>query len=280
MVSEDIMKEILYLDVYFLLNAAVCFVSLLCASRILSAPCKMWRCTVAAVYGGGVSCLALLLAPPVPAALLLGIAAPLPAVFFCFGGGSGKRFFLLCLFTLVTGIALGGLCEVVFYYAAFFGEGERVSLGVFLFLLFFALGAWTMWGRVLRKRLDTAVVSMSVSLGEKRVDLYALVDSGLFLQDPVSGRSVVLVKAACLEELLSASDLLSLRAGLVPRGMVNVPMTTAAGEGSLAAFCPDEAVLFSARYRKKHKKISVLIAVDLTPGAFAGCSGLVPLSVL
>lgn len=274
------MHRALYLDSYLLLNFLMDGAALLITARILTARLKWYRLLFASALGAAFSLFPLFLPRwgLIPAALGF-----LPMDLVAFGKAPPRRFFLSCLFQCLSSLVLGGAVEALYYYAGKAGEAHRVTPGVFLFCLCLGLGAFSLWGRSTRRRLESCVVSITVRRGENRADTYALVDSGCLLREPVSGDPVILMKAEAARALFTPGELAALergdaRAGL---GLLAVPLRTASGSGVLFGFRPTLVGLHHRAFKKAYRETSrAVVALDFSGGAFAGCSCLVPLSMI
>ncbi len=271
-VSEDVMAENVYVDLYFFINAVLDLVALLIAGLAASERAKIGRVLAAALLGGAFSVIELFL--PIGINLAAGLLFFLPMVLVAYGKRNPKRLFYVSLFAFLTSLFLGGTMEFLSYYA---GSGTSgMSFGIFLAALFLSLGAWSLWGKAMRRKMDTLVIALSICRGEKREELYGLIDSGALLKDE-SGRPVILLKASSVGNLLTREEVEEIRCG-VGENTVFLPIRTASGSGVLPAFLPT-AVHFHNNKRKKQTK-EVLVALDFSEGTFGGCPVLVPLYAL
>jgi len=271
------MKEIVYLDVYFAWNFVLDLVSLLLAGQIVSEKAGWFRLFSASAFGAVFSVLILLCSPGRGWTFLLGLLLFFPMIFIAFGKRSFRRFVFVSLFAFLSALFLGGTMEFLSYYAA--GTRQGVTLGIFLSALFFAFGAFVLWGKSLKRKMESRVISLSIRKGEREEQLYGLVDSGSFLRDPESGAPVILLKAEYAGSLLSREEMLRFRLG-EGEGIVPIPVQTASGRGRLYAFLPEAVHLHRPGKGRRKKEESILVALDFSGGGFAGCPCLIPLSIL
>ncbi len=273
------MEEVVYLDVYFLINSVMDAVSFLVAGLILGEKMGFWRCILSGIVGGVFSVFMLFSAWSDGVTLLLSSLFFVPLLLLAFGKRSPKRFFFLYLFSLLTALFLGGALEFVSYYTASLGGNTRGGVGVFCFVIFSAFGLWNLWGRGLHRRMQTLVIPLSIFHRGKREELYGLLDSGSFLRDPQEGRYVILLKAEFAGALFSPHEMERIRMG-EEKGVVEIPMQTAAGTGFLFAFSPDRICFHAPKKAKKKGSKDCLVALDFSGGGFAGCPCLIPLGAL
>lgn len=275
------MHRVIYLDSYLLLNVLMDGAAILITSRILSCRLRLWRFFLAALLGGAASLIPVFL----PGAVGTGLAALcfIPMDLAAFGKTPLRRFWVICLFQILSSLVLGGLVEALYYYAARAGAPRRVTPGIFLFCLFLGLGAFSLWGKSTRRRLESCVISLSIHRDGRRADLYGLVDSGCLLREPVSGDPVILLKADAAGELFSPGELAAFQAGDAAAGLplLAIPVKTASGGGVLFGFRPSLVGLHHRAFKKAYRETDrAVVALDFSDGAFAGCSCLIPLSMI
>ncbi|MBP5289228.1 MAG: sigma-E processing peptidase SpoIIGA [Clostridia bacterium] len=274
------MHRVIYLDSFLLLNFLMDGAALLITARILTVRIK-WRRLLAASVLGALFSLFPVFFPGL--GLLPAALGFLPMNLIAFGKTPPRRFFLICLFQFLSSLVLGGAVEVLYNYAGRSGEVRRVTPGIFLFCLCLGLGAFSLWGKSARRRLESCVVSITIRRGDARADAYALVDSGSLLREPVSGDPVILMKAEAARDLFTPGELSALERGDAAAGfpLLAIPLRTASGAGVLFGFRPTLVGLHHRAFKKAYRETrSAVVALDFSGGAFAGCSCLVPLSMI
>jgi len=273
------MREILYIDDYFLLNFLMDLTAVLFTSRILSEKIKGVRLFAAALLGGLWSVIPLLFSFPAWGQILFAaLGLPLlPLTAFSFRGK--RRFGFSVLFFFAGSLFLGGAVEAVYFFTARFTEKRKITFLVFAFLIALSATFWELWGKGMKRRMETGVVSFTFSRKERKMSLYGLVDSGSLLKEPISGDPVVIVKASQAAPLFGAEELQRAASGTLP-GFLAIPMKTAAGTRILFGFRPEKAALHHRTFRKEHKEVKCVVALDFSEGAFAGCPALIPLSLI
>lgn len=273
------MKEIIYLDVFFVINFLMDLVALSVGALIASEKAKLSRLFVASFAGAAFSLGVLILSPGRLLHFVLGAVLFCVTVFLAFGKKSLRRFGKICLFSFTTALFLGGAAEALSYYAGF--ESSRLSPGIFFALVFFSFGCFSLWGKSVNRKLETAVVSLAITFSGRSEYFFGLVDSGLLLKDPEGLRPVLLLKAEYATPLLPMDFLNRIREGLcVEETLFSIPVRTASGTGNLPAFLPERVCILKNGKRKKKEWNDVLVALDFSEGGFGGCPCLVPLSVL
>ncbi len=276
------MKEILYLDVFFIINFLMDLISLSVGSLISSEKIRFLRLIGASFLGGVFSTVMMMFSPGRLMNVFFGMILFLFTVFIAFGKRKFSRFLKVCLFSFATALFLGGAVEAISFYTLSQGGRARLTPGIFLAVAFLALGLFSLWGKSLDRKLRTAVVSLAISVSGRSEYFFGLVDSGLLLRDPVGARPVLLLKAAYATPLLSADFLERIKNGTFSEeeNVFLIPTKTASGSGQLYAFLPERICVLGNGKKKKKEHKDVLIALDFSEGGFGGCPCLVPLSVL
>ncbi len=274
------MKEILYLDVFFITNFLMDLVSLSVGALIASEKAKFSRLLAASLVGALFSVGILVLSPGRLLQFFAGMISFCLMIFLAFGRKNRRRFGKILTFSFVTSLFLGGAAEAISYYTGF--EKSRITPGIFFALLFFAFGCFSLWGKSVNRKLETAVVSLAITFSGRKEYFFGLVDSGLLLKDPEGQRPVLLLKAEYASPLLPYDFLSHIKNGVCPEGekLFSIPMRTASGTGRLYAFLPERVSIIKNGKKKNKEWEDVLVALDFSEGGFGGCPCLVPLSVL
>lgn len=272
------MNQIVYIDLFFLINFIMDLVILALAGHIAGEKTSLGRLLLASLPGALFSSVALFFSWEGIALFFLGFVIFLPMVWIAYGKISRRRQFFLTLFSYLTSFVFGGVFDMLSYY--FHLSSGAPLFGLLLAAVFFLLGAWSLWGKGLKRKMESAVISLSVFHRGREEQLFGLVDSGSFLKEPSTGAPVILMKAEYATSLLSPQELLRIRLG-EGEGVVSVPLKTASGTGCLFGFFPQSVRIHRlSKKRKKEREECVLIALDFSGGAFAGCPCLVPLSMV
>lgn len=204
------MEMVVYLDLVVLLNGLLDYLLLSVCGRVTASPRNTVRLLLAAALGG------------------IYAGASLFPEFSFLGGLFWQLVFgvLLCLLAFGPGRCLVRQCVVLFLLAAAFSGlvlvltelfsapgamvGGRVyypvSLGVLLLTGGGAYGVMK-WGLSRLRHQGGDVAELEISLGENRVKLTALRDTGNTLRDPISGCGVAVVDFSVLHRLLPQAAL-------------------------------------------------------------------------
>lgn len=263
------MNTIVYADLLFLIDFSMDFLTFYMVSRILRQKVKLIRICSASAMGGIYSVVSLGMGEKGILAFALDIFVCFVMCMTAFLEKNPKRFRRMPLYTVtyfVVSSMLGGAMTAIF---SLFNRSvpdieagrEDLSLWVFGFVALLS-GLATMVGSdIIGKSGRARFGKLLIRLGNRKMTLEAMSDSGNMLKDPIGGKDVVIIdrkKGSQLVPSLASGDFSSLPES-VAKTLRLIPVRTAAGEGMLAAFCPDEVTL---EFEGDTKQIDVLIALS------------------
>lgn len=197
---------VVYIDDLFLLNAVVDYFLLLTAARLSGEVICRWRLALAAVFGG---LYAVLVFIPVLSWLvhpLCKLSAAVIMVLISFGGA--KRMLRVTLSFFVISAAFAGLIMGL----QLLGGTNLIERSVLYtkldlkLILLFAVTCYavlTLIGnRIARHGIMREIVPATLTVLGQKIKLFALMDTGNTLTDPVSNSPVMVVDGAHLKALL------------------------------------------------------------------------------
>ncbi len=277
------MNEIIYIDLYFATNFLMDLVSLAVGALSASQKVTFPRLCLAAAFGAASSTAFVFLQVGKWLEVILSLAVFGAMIVFCFGTGHPRRWLKPALFSFAGAVFLGGAAQMISYYSLPRGSEARLGFWVLLGAVLLGLTLYSLWGKHMSQKMETAVVSLTISFCGKCQHYFGLVDSGLLLRDPDAGRPVLLLKAEYAQPLLSSEILCRIRQGELSakEKLICVPIRSVGGERNLYAFLPERVqVIPMGKRKKKREERDVLVALDFSGGGFGGCPCLVPLAVL
>lgn len=283
-----------YVDLLFLINAAMDGLCLCLTARLLHRRISRWRVLAAAVLGGGYAVASLFWETGRGTAILLDLLVCLLLCAVAFGspfakgGRFPRRFPQMTLLYLLLSLILGGIMTALFSLFNRLGLTEALE-GLFggedgsgdgaepwLFGLVALVGSiLTLWGgRFLRGGRVSEVCRVKVTLGGRQVTLEGMTDTGNLLRDPLSGRAVICADEGAIGSILShdLAHYLSGKGDPAPlsedsaRRVRVIPARTAAGDSLLYGFLPDGVLLDSG---SGNMAVEAVIAVTRLSGVDA-----------
>lgn len=204
-----------YADVLWLVNFVLDYVLLWAVARFGAFACHRWRLLVAAALGGlyGVGLVFGVLAPlyimPLP------LMFPVAMLLVGFGRMSLRRFgWLVLCFYLLAAVMGGAALAVRFLLAGSLGAVSAMWLApALLVAVVLALISVGQWRRAVRQ--CGLVVPARLKFADRTCEISCFLDSGNTLQEPVSGRPVLLCEVGALVGLLPGDFYMELARGLM-----------------------------------------------------------------
>lgn len=287
------MRQIVYGDVYFLINASMDFLLLSLCGYFLHLKRRVWRLILSAVLGGVYAVAILLPAWPAWCKVTIHIAV---SFLLCAVAYARRWTSLLRPFALfyVLAIWMNSVLELLYrLLAALFSSGGEDAYSIFSsaykaewFLLYAMIAAVLIFfvGRLLRGRGVGQSVMLEIEEHGQRVILQGMTDSGNLLTEPLSGRPVILLKQEAIRCLLPGLSLTVMQNGggtpWQKRKMRIVVAHTVNGTHTLLGYIPDAVLLYRPENEKNKKAVDVVLAVDEGHGQdYAGCAAIVPASI-
>lgn len=283
------MEQIVYIDLYFLINFAMDLLGFFLVSRLLSIRHNFWRVLAAAGVGALYACLSLF----VPISGFLAFAVDIIACLIICTIAYVKRGELRYLAenTIVyaaVSILLGGFMTVLFDIFnrigmdELFDGGDSDGISVWLFAILAAVSGIlaAKGGKFFRKKTSRRECTVRLQLDDRQVEVKALCDSGNLLRDPISALPCIMVGSDVIKKLLSVETYSAFVNGVIgslpsfeARRFRIIPMRTVNGESIVYAFRADEIKIdFGAGARK----VNALVAVSPGPIKSKGFDALVP----
>ena len=254
------MEQEVYVDLYFIINTCMNLLTLMITATLLHRKVSRWRAWLAASAGGLWAVLALFSGVEGFWGLLCdgAIIFLMSCAVFATKKTALPTLLKCTLVGVLTSMILGGVMTAL--YALFnriqlpLGEAQESSSSILIFARIAALAglATVQGGRFLGLSKKSAYVTVNAELFGKAVTLRAMVDTGNRLQEPISGRSVIVADKTRILAALPPSLSTALQSPSAERWLSDktyatrirlVPTNTATGTGMLPAILPDKLTL-------------------------------------
>ncbi|MBQ4121034.1 MAG: sigma-E processing peptidase SpoIIGA [Clostridia bacterium] len=287
------MKQVIYGDVFFLVNFSMDFLALYLTAKLSHASLTFWRLVLGGALGGLYATVALFLPSSVEAFATLLFPFLLSAVVF--GVSRVTALVKRALLFFAVSFVMGGVMTAVYYYAGRLLSEKGIYINgevetVYSDLPLWAVGLCAAWAafiasvfsRYAKKKASCRSAVLTLSDGGRCVTLSSLVDSGHFLEEPIGHLPVIVVTKKTMESLLPPGflpDFLNFAADLSRLSEKErlkfrfVPIVTVGHEGLLRGYLPD-SVLVAGEEKK------ALVVCDETAEDFEGFEAILPPSLL
>ena len=283
------MTEEIYGDVLFIINFSMDFLSLYIVGRLLHLHMKPRRVILGASIGALYGVLELLLQVSALTETLLTVCVLFLMCLCAFGIKKRKTYLTSVVLVGGAGMLIGGMMTAAFVRLGSYRSYIRIEgnihtvfgdIPVFLFALMALLSALFTWGlgRIFRRKRALRTCFMKYHFDGKEKEVTALVDSGNFAEEPLSGMPVIFLKENAAE-ILPERLLTAMKNGVASlceedAGKLRmIPSRTVTGEGILLAAVPESlSVLTDGVWENRR----ALIAIDFAKGDYGGFDALAP----
>jgi stage II sporulation protein GA (sporulation sigma-E factor processing peptidase) len=288
--------QVVYIDTVFFINFSVNFLMLLAAAKFSGFPYRRLRLLASAMFGGLYGVLACVPGLKILSSLGIKLAVGATMVFIGFGFVNLKRYIKYLMLFILVSVVFGGDVFAIYITGGGdikdFGSNllySRISPNVLIISVLLCYGFISIFFSGVGRHGGSCgdITQIEASMGDRKITISALVDTGNTLQDPISRAAVMVAEVDAVKDIFPPGI-----QGLFDRSLVSdpqalmiisevdsalarrfrlIPFKSVGLEGGiLLAFRPD-SVLVSGRVQK-----GMLIALspnDLSEGA--GYSALV-----
>ena len=287
--------QVVYVDVLFLVNFCMDFLSLWFAGGLLRLPRKRLLLALSSALGAVYAVGTLLFAGNAAVSFVIGVAVALLLCYVAYGRECRRRLFpVLSAVFYVISCLFGGMITAFysllerffsdrqdFYEALIGGEGKIALFFTLMLIVALMAGAFK---RFFIPRAVERTAKVEVKVGERRVMLSALVDTGNTLCDPLSGRACIMidpqsVDAVLPRDVLDFSDGGRLDATVLSRESGRrirlIPTESIGGSRLLVGYLPDR-IEVTASDGHGRRAVDAILVIDGRGGGFNGHSALLP----
>ena len=288
--GEVIFVQVLYIDVFFLINLTVDLLAAFFAVRLLHIPSSIARLLLLSGLGAVSAVIDVFLADfPFFRALNSALFLIVTALAVSKVISIARRIKFLLVF-LVIELLLGGIVYYSYglldryfdglseYFTS--GEENRGALLVSLLILL-AIGVLKLLIMIFSSQATVRVVGIDIKICEYSISTDALVDSGNLVKDPMNMNPVIFIKPELARSFLPREitelSSLDLLAGELRRRVRLVPVSRGGKTHIMTGVRPDAVEVTLDRRREF---IEVTVVIDREGGKFGGYDALVPLDAV
>ncbi len=284
------MEQIVYVDLFFMINFSMDFLCLFLTAQLLSSKFSLLLSLLSAALGGIYACLALFVGAE-------GISGIFIDIIVCL---------LLCLVAFCKSGHIVGHTVVYFAVSAVLGgfmtamfellnradlpldeiQGDGISAWVLLALAVLGGIATLLGGKFFKRRAERQHTSVHIELDGKKATLKALCDSGNMLCEPISGKACIIADIDALDGILpvcmkdavkNKSMEVYLENSNLARRIRLIPTHTATSDGILIAIRCD---FLGVGDGKNMHGVEALLALSVIGDSADGAEALVPASLM
>lgn len=289
------MQQEIYVDLLFLINFSMDYLCLYICASVLKRKIKLSRMLIASSLGGIYSIASLFVNISISISVFFDILICLIMCVIVFFEKSRRlSSTLLCSF-LYLGISMmmGGCMTAIFNLLNRIDiplslvDEDGISTYLFAVLALISCMISLKSSAIISRQAPIKECILKISLSGKEITLLGFADSGNFVKDPISGKSVIIVETNCLKKLIDVSSFDDFLHGRSSRNDLGItlrliPIKTASGSSILTAFLPDD--IKAETTNKRGKKVSVTIDALIAPSdlksSTSGYDAIIPAEIL
>ncbi len=273
-------QMVLYADVLLAINYIISHLMLICTQRLSGIPLSPKGGVLGSLWGG--ICALSIFLPPQGGAMSIAIRiiTVCGMLLLAYRGRSVREYLRLCIILMLVSFVFAGLvfglCLILPGGPVSYTSGV-VYLNISPFVLLLTTGVAYLFLGVVRRiygniKQEKSLHMATISRDGVEVELQLFCDTGNNLQEPFSGKSVVVCSLKALLPLLSmeeaalCSDIGSHTE--IPKGLRLVPYNAVGGSGLLIAFEPDSFFIFIGE-----RRLDFSVFIGINPVDMTGCDG-------
>ncbi len=278
----------LYIDIYFLINFTVDYLSLYFASLILGIKTSLLRLLIPSLLGGLLPCLLILLCInnlfyiPIYILWLIITAAVCPK-----NSSLVLSIKFVCIFTVIQTL-FGGAVGFFFdklekYLLPLFGEenlsSENSSIILLSAIIALVYCLLKLFRLILSSSIGKRTAQLKLRIFDTEFTVNGIIDSGNFLKDPMDLTPVIIIKEEILKKYVKVLNFYPITSKENPlsKKLRIIPIKDVSGNRILYGFKPDYLELLVG---KRIIAIKSTVAIDTHGGSFNDCDAIIPLSAI
>ena len=241
------MEQTVFVDIFFLINFSMDFLSLFLVAKLLEGKIALLRFIISATLGGVYACIALFLPTGGLFSFFIDAVVCVAMAFVAVGKRKQiKNTFVFSLVFCAVSILLGGAMTALFNFFnkigldRLFGDagtGDGISVWLFAILAIISGILSALGGKFFKRRVSRKQGRVEISYAGGSVSLPCLLDSGNLLREPISRLPCVVVESDSVKYIFPRSFIEAVKkgeiAGLRERERARIRMisvSTAMGE--------------------------------------------------
>lgn len=281
--------QVLYVDIYFLINFTVDLIALFFTMRILHIKAEIWRLVLISFLGGIFAIADILLQKELAFGVMNGlIYIALTAILLGKSLTALRRIKGVALY-IAFEVAIGGI--VYFVYGILdthfsdiesflsFGDENRSAL-VFSLIILIVIGVLKMFVLIFGNQMGECSKRVRITVSDRKLELDAFVDSGNLVRDPMNMKPVIFMKKEAAVGLLPTEvieleglDALTLD---IKRRIRLIPVSSGKETHVMTGYIPDSVELFE---KGSWNSADVTLVIDKEEGNYGGYSVLIPSTI-
>lgn len=274
----------LYIDVYFMINFTVDILAVFIAARMVHIRMSMKKLLLSGIFGGVCAVVEVFLVNRIQS-FCLGVLFVFMMIFVSCKGTSVARKLKFVLSFYIAAFLIGGVVEFVYglmdkYIDDMFitsSDSTNRKAIVFSLIILLVIGALRLFIMMFSDTINEKSTRIRVELGEKSLEVDALVDTGNLVKDPMNMNPVIFLKKNSAQEIIPSSVIELSHIDTLGHDFRKrirlIPVTRNATTHVMTGVRVDKVFIIKENYKEE---IDATIVIDKEEGTFGGYYALAP----
>ncbi len=290
--------QVVYVDVLFIINFCMDFLALYLSGLFLHIKQKPFYLFCASVVGGIYAVFSIIFSGYKIFDYIIGIAVSLLLCYITYSKEiSRHKFFRLCIIFYFISILLGGaitafynLLNSFFNSYEFVHIGSRNKLFVFMLAVMFCSALIIAFLRFFSGSMTESSCKITLRINNKTKSIYALIDSGNFLKEPISCKDVIIVSFKSVKPFLSEQMIKAISNGTdgikyLPieeaKKVRIIPVKSITGNKILLGYLPEKIEIETIKNGRPNVfSADAIIGFDIEKENFSGYDAIIPQTLI
>lgn len=287
---EVMVLQVLYLDVFFLINFTVDLLSAFFSIKFLHIKSNIWRLSILAALGSVCAVVDVFITESIYLQLLNSlIFLPFAALIISKNISIGRRVKFVAVFLTIE-LGLGGavyyLYGILDRYSKDFSEyfltgTENRKALIFSVIILFSIGVLKLLVMLFSNQVSKKSIRVKIKIENSDIETDALVDSGNLVKDPMNMNPVMFVKREFARKFIPNEVIELLELDLLGPGYRKrirlVPVTRDGKTHIMTGVLPDTVMIIGDRATEE---VSLTLVIDKEGGTYGGYDALIPSCVI
>lgn len=290
--------QVVYIDVLFIINFCMDFLALYLSGLFLHIKQKPFYLFVASILGGIYAVFSIIFSGYKMFDYIIGIAVSFLLCYITYSKEINRlKFFRLCIIFYFISILLGGAITAFYNLLnSFFNSYEfthienKNKLFIFAFAVFFCSALILAFLRFFSGTMAESSCKLTLRINNKTKSIYALIDSGNFLKEPISCKEVIIVSFKSLKPFLSEQLIKAISKGMdgikyLPieeaKRVRIIPVKSITGNKILVGYIPQKIEIeIIKKGRPNIFSADAIIGFDIEKENFSGYDAIIPQTLI
>ena len=187
------MRQIIYADIFFIINLCMNFLALFAAGRITGVKLSLLRLLSASAFGAVYSIFTLFFESVIVPVIIINISVSVIMCLIAFRTETLIKFIKLFIIFYAACFILGGGIQALYNIFGTRTDGNVPPIQVILISAAVCTIIFIFTGRLFKRRANIDGADILIGFGGREIKVSAILDTGNLLRDPVSSLPVIII---------------------------------------------------------------------------------------